>query len=382
MDLPSRACCTLAVGLAVVALVVGGATATAASPAVQSGDDRGTVTATASVDGVTASGVAVEDPDAAEEAIASALDPLPASNVRAREDGTVAVLTERSPAAVAAAMNRSGYVVDPGAVESGVDGATARSVAADVERRLRSVGSDAAVTADGTMLTVTVANASLEAVTRRLRAEPYALYAYLPGESGQTRIRLLDGAGDLAAVGEVRTGGGVSVPVTLTESAAADVAATLVESGFAEDGVDRCRSATSFGNYCLVTVVGERVTVEAALAPDLAESIRSGEFESERQFEVLVANETRAERLRDAASTPAPPAPLTVHSAAVGEPGGQGDGASPDGASSATDGTATEADGTEATGVSGFGGTAALLAVVAAIVVGGLGVLAIRRRPL
>ncbi|AHG05210.1 hypothetical protein HALDL1_06540 [Halobacterium sp. DL1] len=147
------------------------------------------------------------------------------------------------------------------------------------------------------------------------------------------------------------------VPVTLTDSAAASFAETLVDAGFTGEGVQSCEADAERNDegYCLLTVVDGNVVSAYGLGPGLADAIESGSFESNPQFLFMVQNETTAERV--ALTFGWQPSKTTTATGSITEK------------TSETIETTTESDSGEssAADVPGFGVVAALLAVAVAI---------------
>ena len=153
---------------------------------------------------------------------------------------------------------------------------------------------------------------------------------------------------------------GWQVRVTLTDSAAASFADTLVETGFTDEGVQACQANAEPNDqgYCLLTVVDGEVVSSYGLGAGLADAIESGSFEENPQFVFVTQNETTAERAARAFGwEPAETTQTTETS-------------QPTETTQETVETTTDiAEGdTSATDVPGFGVLAALLALTAAAV--------------
>lgn len=194
------------------------------------------------------------------------------------------------------------------------------------------------------------------------------LVAHYPTDSGNENETLLTPA-DVATVGSPSqsSGGGVRVPVTLTDAGAESFANTLVERRFTEQGVNDCnweRSRDDAG-FCLLTVVDGEVTGAFSLGSSLAQSLESGSFGDDPRFVFSARNESQAERiaaaLRDGDGTDTATADGGADETATADAGA---------AAGTSDETADQSDGGA---TPGFTVGAALAALVGTVLLGRTG---------
>ncbi len=214
-----------------------------------------------------------------------------------------------------------------------------------------------AVVVVGTALTggATTAMADGTAVAAQEDGSPVAIVARYPTEDGHRNETVLT-AEDFESVGNATTDsrtGEAYVPVTLTDSAAENFSETLREAGFTGEGVSRCprdwRNATN-ETWCLLTVLDGNVVYSAGITPGLANEIDSGSFVQDPRLRMLADNQSRAEDLQRAL---------------VGDPVTT--------TATSEDGTGDAGDDSEDGGgvlpAPGFTGSAAAVALVAALLV-------------
>lgn len=188
--------------------------------------------------------------------------------------------------------------------------------------------------------------------------------ARYPADNGSMVEETVVSSADIANVSapqQSRTGDW-QVPVTLTESGAESFTETVVDAGFtSNEGISTCPADAERNDegYCLLTVVDGEVVYAAAMGPELANVIETGEFEQNPRFVMLATNETMADRIAASlgvdsnAGTSA-----TTTETDTAAPTNAGDGTTAPGPTDGDDGQGT---------VPGFGVSAVLAALAASI---------------
>ncbi|MCT9096555.1 hypothetical protein [Haloarchaeobius sp. HME9146] len=176
--------------------------------------------------------------------------------------------------------------------------------------------------------------------------------AHYPTDDGYQNETLVTKT-DVAAVGTVEEQNGMyRIPVTLTEEAGASFASALVERGFTGEGVSSCRWERNRDDagYCLLTVVDGEVTFAASLAPGLASSMESGDFEEDPRFILAAQSKEEAERIAEqlrggeATTSGSGDSEATTADATGGDDGGDGESSDADDGSDG-EGTAANSSG-------------------------------------
>jgi hypothetical protein len=268
----------------------------------------------ASLVGTSVTGLNVSAADADRtDALATSLG-VSARDIQFRvHDGTVEVYDARvSEQAVRDALAQHGFDVSDARVRAGVTGATQSAAVRTLETRLDVLGIDATVEAATVEsrrgVAIAPADGNLSrvrtAVSDRGRVE---IVAHFPanGSDGATHDVTLLTNDDFATVGAVQSGRPApSVPVTITESAAANFSSSLVAFGFTDEGVTNCPTdaaeadPANASGYCLYTVHDGDVVYAAQMSAGLADVLESGEWEQDPRFVMTAANESAAQELR------------------------------------------------------------------------------------
>ncbi|WP_248516419.1 preprotein translocase subunit SecD [Salinarchaeum laminariae] len=129
-----------------------------------------------------------------------------------------------------------------------------------------------------------------------------AIVAYYPGENGTgAQNETLLTQKDFEAGSVDTEGPRPAVPVTLTQSAAAEMTQSMQESGFAEGSLNTANACNTNdlqpGEYCLLTQVDGETVYSSPLSPDLANSFIDGSFTDSRQFIVEAPDISTAQDL-------------------------------------------------------------------------------------
>jgi len=251
----------------------------------------------ATVVGVTADGVDVtqENANALEADLADSLG-LEQGDVRARPpEDVVEVYSNASTAEVRTALDELGYEYD--SVRSGVSSLTRDDIVDSISTKVDATGfSGASVYSTETqagdhyvVVEVPGQNASEVESLIRGRGE-VEMQAYYPENGSQTNATVLTYVqlqnSDVSAAQVID--GRPSVPVSLTQDAAEEFAASMRQYGFTSDaGTSNCRYPD--GGYCLLTVLDGDVVYDAGVRQGLANGFESGDFVRDPRF-VITAN--------------------------------------------------------------------------------------------
>ena len=229
-----------------------------------------------------------------------------AGDVRADfEEGTVEVFDddvvgETTQAEFAAALTEAGYDVSEGDVRMGVTRSTRDGVEDVLNERFREHGlgggTASQVAAPGQQFMVVEvpgANRSevIDLIGERGQVEIVALY---PDENGTYQTESLLDQSDLADIGGARQEqGDTFVPITLSSEAGERFGEAMRANGFDQDGGTQCRydlerslddNMNDDPGRCLMTVLDGDVVFAAGIAPNLASSFASGEFDTNPQY--------------------------------------------------------------------------------------------------
>ncbi|WP_227353627.1 preprotein translocase subunit SecD [Haladaptatus salinisoli] len=104
---------------------------------------------------------------------------------------------------------------------------------------------------------------------------------------------------DIERVGSAQEnpgGGGASVSVTVSDSAAEPFQRKMVQYGFTDEGILSCHDGGQ--KYCLNTVVDGRVVYSAGVRGSLAQDWKSGEWAQSPTFSITATNLSEARRLQ------------------------------------------------------------------------------------
>lgn len=156
-------------------------------------------------------------------------------------------------------------------------------------------------------------------VSQRGQVELVAHFPVSDGGDEQTYrdVTVITGE-DIANVGQAQgpTPGvpNPHVPVVLTEDAAESFARQMIEFGFTREGAGACPpdAPENPTGYCLYTVLDGEVVHAAAMSPNLADGIESGEFSRSQNFVMTTANISDARDLQVNLRAGALPAPLDL----------------------------------------------------------------------
>ncbi|ERG98533.1 MAG: preprotein translocase subunit SecD [Haloquadratum sp. J07HQX50] len=106
---------------------------------------------------------------------------------------------------------------------------------------------------------------------------------------------------DFQSIGtaQERDSGRPFVPVTVTETSAPQFQQSMVETGLARPGGTRCTYETNPNNTdpCLLLVVNGEVTNAFGMSPNLANSLRRGEWAQESVFQLQTTNISEAQQV-------------------------------------------------------------------------------------
>jgi preprotein translocase subunit SecD len=179
--------------------------------------------------------------------------------------------------------DRAVEVVRERIVLAGLDGNTTVAAAGDSRLRVRTTASVGRVRS-------LVAEGRVDAVVT------------VPADGRPRNVTVVDETG-FDNVGEAQPGRASQpprVPVTMSDSAAANFSESMRTLGFTSDeGIGGCRyeEPPAEPGYCLQTVVDGEVVYAASMSAGLADLLRSGEFQEDPEFVLTAQNVSRAEEL-------------------------------------------------------------------------------------
>ncbi|MFC7167469.1 preprotein translocase subunit SecD [Halospeciosus flavus] len=284
----------------------------------------------APVEGMTAEGVNVTQDNQLEieRTIASEMQ-LELLDVEARPSlNTVEVQVETNESAFRDALAAAN--LDPSTIRPGVTAPTRETIVQTISQKIDQTGfsgasvQQVAPATGGHYIVIEVPGANTSRV-RELVSERgvVKMQAYYPtGNGTQARDTILT-QGDFARIGSPTTTreGTPYVPVTLTDPAAERFANKLQQYGFTtEEGTNDCLqnwNETSQSQHCLLTVLDGEVVYSAGVAPGLANSIESGDFQENPAFRITATNMSAARELQINLQAGALPAALDIENGDV-----------------------------------------------------------------
>ncbi|MFB6254530.1 MAG: preprotein translocase subunit SecD [Halobacteriaceae archaeon] len=136
-----------------------------------------------------------------------------------------------------------------------------------------------------------------------------------PGNKTGTIRKTVLTQGDFASIQPPTTQQGVPVvPVTLTQSAAKDFAAAMLKYGFTTGrGIENCQyQSAPNSSYCILTVLNGEVVYAAGMGGNLAQDIRTGNFNQTGKFVIQTRNMSEARQLQINLQAGALPASLDL----------------------------------------------------------------------
>ncbi|MFC4549999.1 MULTISPECIES: preprotein translocase subunit SecD [Halorussus] len=289
----------------------------------------------APVNGLTAEGVDIPQgtqPGTVERRVAGNLSGVTVSDVTARfpdqrgESPTVEVFGSNvTKSEFRSALDRAGYSYET--VRQGVTSQTRDTIVRILSDKISNAGLSGGrvqqvTTANGeNFVVIEMPNANRsqveDLVTRRGKVQVVAHYpANRSGNTTEYRNTPLLTAEDFASIGTAETSrsGRPYVPVVLNNQAAQNFSNAMNQFGFTGQGVSSCYypERKNDSGYCLYTVVDGEVVYGAGMGPNLAQTIRSGEFTQTGNFRMLTTNMSEARELQIHLNAGALPASLDM----------------------------------------------------------------------
>lgn len=256
-----------------------------------------------------------------EGAIQEELD-VPVGDVRANVDqetgeGTVEVFQDSYVSDIdqgdfAAAMQAAGFDVSEDDVSMGVTADTRDDVEDVLNERLRQRGLGGGTASQASapgqqFMVVEVPGADrsevIDLIGNRGQVEIWAMY---PTDNGSYETQSLLDQDDLADIGNARQDDGFYVPLRLDDESGQRFGETMRQNGFAQSGGTQCdynlnRSLDENVNddpgRCLLTVLDGDVIFAAGIAPNLADSFRSGAFDESPRYRTTTTSYEDAREL-------------------------------------------------------------------------------------
>ncbi|MFB6301976.1 MAG: preprotein translocase subunit SecD [Haloferacaceae archaeon] len=284
--------------------------------------------------GVTAEGVSFggDDPATVEQRVAAELadvqPPEVTARLRTQNSGTVEVTVDGvTTDELASALSAAGYEFDN--VRTGVTAETRQQTVEVLQNKINEAGLSGGTvqiittsTGDEFVL-VEVPNEDRQDVVDLVTSRgTVVVQAYYPAETnGNTTYRreTVLTRETFQSIGTAQQGQGERppyVPVTVRESKAQEVRDAMVRTGLAQQGGTRCTYERSPNSTepCLLLVVDGEVVNSFGMSPDLARSMRSGEWVKDPSFILQTRNFTEAREVAINLRAGALPAPLDLGS--------------------------------------------------------------------
>jgi preprotein translocase subunit SecD len=218
----------------------------------------------------------------------------------------------------AAALRDSDVDASEDDIRRGVTQDTRRTAVQVLENKINSVGlsggtvSTTRTPTGETFVLVEVPNANrsqvLDLITSRGRVE---LVAHFPqerdNETVYRNVSLLTQEDFSTSNFQAQPAEGnqpARVPVALRDEPARNFSNAMQTFGFTDEGIDQCgyrpesgEDPDTYPGYCLYTVRDGEVVYGASMSPDLARTIRSGDFEQDPTFVITASNYSEAQQL-------------------------------------------------------------------------------------
>ncbi|MFB6135057.1 MAG: preprotein translocase subunit SecD [Halanaeroarchaeum sp.] len=289
------------------------------------------------VDGVTATGVALDGTDPANLSVAVAEElGIQNADVRVRPGQTTATVEAYgnvTQTELRNALEALGY--QPKTVRPGVTEATRDLILSTLRAKIDATGFAAATVTDvqtqdadrPNYIVVEAANRNVSEIRELVTSRGVVtLVASYPENGTQTRTTVLsqEALHERGTIGQPTTSGGQpAVPVTLSEEDAREFANDMVQFGFTQpggystpDGPSACQfnettNTAQNGSHCLLTVRDGTVVYAAGVQRSLATSFENGDFVKDPNFVITATSREEARQLYADLRAGSLPAPLT-----------------------------------------------------------------------
>ena len=283
----------------------------------------------ATVDGVTATGVQLEEGEDPSNLTADLADELGVqlADVRVvQEERAVEAYGGVSESELASALETLGH--EPDETQVGVTEETRSDIIETLNSKIDASGlsgaeayTDQDPTGGANYVVIEAPNMDESEVRDLLTSRGVvSVVASYPENGTQARATVLS-EDDLqeGVIGNAQTREGQhQVPVTLSDDVAAEFASDMTEYGFADEGAggtcEEENGTVESGSYCLLTMRDEEVVYSARVVEDLGESFATGGFEKDPTFVITANSYEEAQQLAIDLRAGSLPAPLTVQS--------------------------------------------------------------------